>query len=1153
MSNFQFLKSEWPELYTAAARVETLALTDPRASCFYARRALELAVNWLYARDLTLSPPYDDTLSALIHEPTFRHLVPHEVFVKTRVVKDLGNEAVHSSRVVETRDSEQATRELFHICWWLARTYTRQNVALYAGLSFDTSLLSARARHATAQKALTAQQLQTLQAELEARDKTLKAQADALSDATKTAAQLDAEIKTLKAEVALARKQNEAVPDNHDYSEAQTRDFFIDLLLREAGWPLLKPEDREFPVTGMPNAQGKGYVDYVLWGDNGLPLAVVEAKRAKKDSRIGQQQAKLYADCLQAMTGQRPIIFFTNGYETWLWDDLNYPPRPVQGFYKKDELELLIQRRTTRKPITTAPINTAIVERPYQNLAIRDVTAAWEKQQRKALVVMATGAGKTRTVIALCELLQKCNWIKRVLFLADRVALVNQAANAFKTHLPGSTPVNLVLEKEDMSSRVYLSTYPTMMGLIDDVKSGARRFGTGHFDLVVIDEAHRSVYQKYGAIFGYFDSLLVGLTATPKSEVDKNTYKLFDLESGVPTFAYELEEAVRDGWLVPPRAFSIPDKFLREGIKYADLSEDEQAEWDAKDWGEAGEIPDEVNATDLNNWLFNKDTVDKVLRDLMTNGQRVDGGDRLAKTIIFAKNHEHALFIQERFDHNYPHLKGRFARVIDHFETYAQNILDDFSTPDNNPHIAISVDMLDTGIDVPEVANLVFFKIVRSKTKFWQMIGRGTRLRPNLFGPGKDKAFFTVFDYCQNFEYFGANPKGMEGARGEALGAKLFLRRLELLQTVRQTAHSADSAPLQVAEASPAYGALDVELADRLHSEVAAMNVANFVVRPKRRYVEQYGERRAWDELANEQASEIAEQLAGLPSELDPEDITARLFDLLLLNLQLALLRAEPALPRLQSQVREIADALEMKESIPLVAAQMPLIQEIQTDEFWMGVTVVELETVRKRLRDLVKYIDRDKRPIVYTDFEDELGAGVEMMLTELASGIDAAQYRKKVEAFLSAQREHPAVVKLRFNEPLTTTDVKALENLLYELGGEGSKAQFEQAYRPNDSLGAFIRKLVGLEREAVHKAFGKYLAGSHYNASQIRFINQIVEHLTQNGVMDAGLLYEQPFTNYSPLGLDGLFPETDAADIAQILAIINTNAGWQPAYAGMR
>ncbi len=310
MTNFGFLKTEWPELHTSAVRVESFALTDPRAACFYARRTLELTVNWLYAHDPTLSLPYDDTLSALIHDPSFRRLVPQEVFQKTRVVKDLGNEAVHSNRIVETRDSEQATKELFHILYWVARTYTRQSVTHYTGLSFDPSLLSAGAKKAAAQKAMTAQQLQSLEMELETRDKALKAQADALHDSTKTAAQLDAEINKLKAEVALAKKQNAAVLDTHDYTEAETRDFFIDLLLREAGWPLSNPEDREFPVEGMPNTQNKGFVDYVLWGDNGLPLAVVEAKRTKKDPRIGQQQAKLYADCLEAEFNQ-PIFIMS--------------------------------------------------------------------------------------------------------------------------------------------------------------------------------------------------------------------------------------------------------------------------------------------------------------------------------------------------------------------------------------------------------------------------------------------------------------------------------------------------------------------------------------------------------------------------------------------------------------------------------------------------------------------------------------------------------------------------------------------------------------------------------------------------------------------------------------------------------------------------
>ena len=704
---------------------------------------------------------------------------------------------------------------------------------------------------------------------------------------------LDDELQRLRIEVADAKKQNAARTDDHDYSEAETRDYFIDLLLKEAGWALTNPQDREFPVTGMPNNTGEGFVDYVLWGDDGKPLGLVEAKRTKRDARVGQQQAKLYADCLEKQFGQRPVIFYSNGYDHWMWDDMSYPPRPVQGFYKKPELELLIQRRDARKSLADAKIDESIVERYYQSRAIRRVGEAFERDlDRKALLTMATGAGKTRTVIALCELLMRCNWAKRVLFLADRVALVRQAVNAFKKFLPDTSPVNLVTEK-DTEGRVYVSTYPTMMGLIEEARDGQRRFGVGHFDLVIIDEAHRSVYQKYGAIFEYFDSLLVGLTATPKDEVDRNTYRLFNLESGVPTDNYTLDEAVRDGFLVPPKAVSVPLRFQREGISYDQLSEEEKEEWDALDWNDDGTIPNRVEAEAVNRWLFNKDTVDKVLEHLMTRGLKVAGGDRLGKTIVFAKNHDHAQFIAERFNINYPHYKGEFARVIDFETEYVQNLIDNFSILTKDPHIAISVDMLDTGIDIPEVVNLVFFKLVRSKTKFWQMIGRGTRLCPDLFGPGKNKEFFYVFDYCQNLEFFSQQLPPTEGATGESLAKRLFNARLELIGELdkKVSIERAQDGGGHSGEAATTFGSgssgdeVRRATAELLRKEVAAMNVNNFVVRPKRRFVEKYASTTAWSQLDGVAYTELSHEVAGLPTELDAEDEEAKRFDLLILNL----------------------------------------------------------------------------------------------------------------------------------------------------------------------------------------------------------------------------------------------------------------------------
>jgi len=427
-------------------------------------------------------------------------------------------------------------------------------------------------------------------------------------------------------------------------------------------------------------------------------------------------------------------------------------------------------------------------------------------------------------------------------------------------------------------------------------------------------------YQEYGPILDYFYALLVGLTATPKDEIDRNTYGIFNLERGVPTDVYGLEDACKDEFLVRPQTVSVPLKYPREGIKYDDLSEEDKELWDAQEWNEDGIIPTFVEPEEVNKWLFNKDTVDKVLAHLMTRGLKVAGGDRLGKTIIFAKNQPHAEFIAQRFDANYPHYKGQFARVIHCNLPYAQSLIDDFSNANKAPHIAISVDMLDTGIDVPEVVNLVFFKLVRSKTKFWQMIGRGTRLCRDLFGPDKHKEFFYVFDYCQNLEFFKQHPTATDGAMGDSLGKRLFTARLELISELDKQQDNL------AAEAATTEATLRKEVATLLRDEVAAMNLENLVVRPKRRLVERYSQADAWLELKPDALAELAHEVAGLPAELEPEDEEAKRFDLLLLNLQLAVLRTEPSFKRLSQQVRMIAGLLEDKAGIPMVQKELALI-----------------------------------------------------------------------------------------------------------------------------------------------------------------------------------------------------------------------------------
>jgi len=1127
MSQFAFLEAEFPAVFDYARKTERAALSDPRAACFYARLALETAVKWMYDHDRALRLPYDDTLAALLYEPSFRGVVGDALLTKARIIKDLGNRAVHDTRAVAPESAVTAARELFHIGYWLVRTYAT-GAKPEAGRPFSIEALPR-----TAQVEATA--LARLKEMAKRFAETTKACDDALAARVQTEQQrvdLEAEIARLQAEVAAVKTANQAAPDTHDYNEQETRNAFIDLLLHEAGWTLDQPRDREYPVTGMPNNSGEGNVDYVLWGDDGKPLAVVEAKRTKRDARVGQQQAKLYADCLERDFGRRPVIFYSNGYEHWLWDDVRYPPRAVGGFLKKDELMLIHQRRSTRRSLATVQVDPAIAGRFYQTRAIRRIDDAFERDhQRKALLVMATGSGKTRTVIALIDQLMRANWVKRALFLADRVALVNQAVGAFKAQMPQAAPVNLVTDKET-EGRLYVATYPTMVGLIDEMQNGVRRFGPGHFDVIVIDEAHRSVYRKYRAIFAYFDSLLVGLTATPRNEIDRDTYALFELERGVPTDSYDLADAVADGFLVPPTAVSVPLKFQREGIRYDDLSDEEKAEWDALDWSEEDRIPTSIDASAVNKWLFNADTVDKVLEHVMTHGLKVEEGDRLGKTIIFAKNHKHAVFIAERFDANYPHLKGHFARVIDVKTEYAQSLIDDFSAPAKAPHIAISVDMLDTGIDVPDVVNLVFFKIVRSKTKFWQMLGRGTRLRPDLFGPGRHKEQFLVFDFCQNFEYFNQSLPETDGALGAPLSKKVFTARVALIGEIDQRLEN---------DPDKALSDLRQAVAGRLIDEVAGMSPDNFIVRPQRRVVEKFQGTETWDHLGVDQRAELTEHLAGLPSAYTDDDLAAKQFDYLILQVQLAVLRADPTLIRYQARVMTIASHLEALANVPMVAAAMALLLEVQTDAYWQDITLPELETLRLRLRTLVKLIAPTNRKIVYTDFEDEIGTALDVALPSIGLGTDKARFLMKVRHFLTQHEQHITIQKLRRNEQLTPQDIVELERIFVD-EAVGTTDDLEHI-RADGGLGLFIRALVGLDREAAKRTFGDFMSGRSLTPNQIEFMDLIIDYVTDRGVMDPRRLYESPFTDLDDQGISGVFPAGDVKALVQLLNDVRERA----------
>ncbi len=1142
-SNFAHLARDFPAVHEAAVSAEGLALSEPVASAILAGKAVELALGWAFAEDGALTPPAGATASAMIHDRGFRRVAGQTIHLKAKYLNTLRNKAAHEGARLSEGQAAGAIKELHHVLHWFGRHYGRAKPP--ETNPFDPAPLQRR----TDVLRQVARRIADADAAIAARDAELEA---LRANVLEGEAALGAEIARARAAVAEARAEKAREADPHDYGEAETRDRFIDLLLAEAGWTDLRPgRDLEVRVAPMPNEKGFGFADYVLWGADGLPLAVIEAKRARRDPKEGRTQGELYADALQAMHDRRPVVFYTNGYTHWIWDDApradgspGAPPRELGGFKTAEELEAMIRRREQAKPLTSVSPNRKIAGRPYQTRALAKIATSVDAGRRKALLVMATGTGKTRTVIALVDMMMRAGLVSRALFLADRTSLVKQARNAFAAHLPDTSPVNLVTDKQGQG-RVYLSTYPTMMNLIDGGGEGARRFGPGHFDLVIIDEAHRSVYKRYSAIFDYFDAHLIGLTATPRDEVDRDTYRLFDLDIGMPTDAYGLDEAIDDGFLVPFDAVSVPTKFLRGGIRYDQLSNEEKDRWDEMEWDD-GIIPDEISAGELNKYLFNADTVDKVLAHLMEHGIKVKGGERLGKTILFAANQRHAEFIEERFDAGWPHLAGTFARRITYKDAYAQDLIDRFSQPEKAPHLAISVDMLDTGIDVPEVVNLVFFKLVRSKTKFWQMVGRGTRLRPDLFGPGRDKTRFRIFDFCQNLEFFGQEPEMKEPPVPLSLTERLVDRRLALIDALSVEVVEGlaeEETPFEPhPDAEPTLSDVRSGAIMELKAHVAGMDLSSFVVRAKREPVERWQSAEApWNAIGETAAAELR-AIADLPSAHDGGSEEAKRFDLLMLELQLALLGLSKRWQTCRRQVDGIVNGLSAKLDVPMIARHAELIEAMQSDDWWTGVTVPILEGARRRLRNVVHLVDRAERKILYTDFEDELGAAMSMALGPVD---DFADFKREARRFLKAHGDHLSLRRLRAGMPLTATDLAELERMLLE-AGIGSPDDIERARRTQSAnvsgFGVFVRSLIGFDRKAAQKRFADFISPGA-SANQIEFVGLVIEHLTRNGVMDPGALYESPFTDRAPDGPDGMLDAEHSSHLLCAIRSVNESA----------
>ena len=1101
-ANFEFLQGQKEYTLFAAACIEAerVLAASPVMAAIGSRKAFELAVKWVYSADNTISLPYKDNLQSLIHEPSFKFAMDSRTWGKLPYIVKLGNLAVHTDKAISRSDAILSISSLFEFVQWIDYCYG----ANYEERHFD-------------ERSIPAEKVIIDEAKLKEKDsiiEALQAKIASMSD-------------RLTAEKQQHKEERQFTPEV--ISEFLTRKKYIDVDLKLLGWVFEDDVQEEVELYGMPNREEKGYADYVLYGKDGLPLAVIEAKRTSIDPKKGTQQAKLYADCLEKWTGRRPVMFTTNGFETYLWDDVSSPQRKVSGVFSKADLEKLINRRNERKPLAEILIDDKITDRYYQKEAIRAVCENIETGHRKSLLVMATGTGKTRTAASLTDVLSRGGYVTNTLFLADRRALVKQAKNAFKNHLPDMSLCNLLDNKDDKNARIVFSTYPTMLNSIDTARSddGKRLFTPAHFDLIVIDEAHRSIFKKFRAIFEYFDGLLVGLTATPKTEVDRNTYDFFEMEKGVPTYAYAYEDAVgEDHVLVPYHNIEVKTKFLEEGITYDDLSEEDKERYEEDFTDEDGEMPEFIPSPALNKFIFNQATVDMVLEDLMTKGIKVAGGDRLGKTIIFAQGKKHAQYIIDRFDKLYPRYHGSFARRVICNDTYAQTIIDDFKVAEKKPHIAVSVDMMDTGIDVPEIVNLVFFKRVRSKTKFWQMIGRGTRLCKSLFGDGEDKTHFVIFDYLGNFEFFRENKEGLQGSDTQSLSEAIFVKRIRLIHHLQHSAFIDEP-----------YQKIRSDLIETVVKQINALNTDLISVKLQLQYVEKYKNESAFVCLSETDKHDLITYLAPIVY-MDDTDEFAKRFDNFMYGIMLAQIEGMPHFKKGKIQLVSICSNLAGRSTIPQVKEKLSLINTIGTDEFWQASDILNFEKVRVELRSLIKFIvDDGKGKTIYTNLSDSV------LMVKEGEGMDAPydfeDYKLKVNRYIENNRDHISIYKLRNNIPLTAVDYQTLEHIL--TGELGTAEDYKREFK-DTPFGLLVRKIAKLEYEAANAAFSEFINDQSLNQGQIVFVRKVIDYIVQNGYIEnVSELMKPPFDK--PQSFIKLFDGSKQKRIVELVVEIKDNA----------
>ncbi|MCF8481613.1 MAG: DEAD/DEAH box helicase family protein [Rhodospirillum sp.] len=1053
--NFEYLRNRFPEFADLGGFAEAYAHTDPASALVKLRILGEQLAAMVYVQ-LRLDKPLGQTFNDLLTHDSFQRAVPNSVRAKFHALRKHGNISAHEGKA-ETKTALWLLQEAAALAAWLSLTHL--------GIPREALSPYKVPRPPTDPKAV---------------EQALENRTRALEKAVANHDKLKAEYQAVRQETAALKAiqdRSQKTANALGFSEAETRARLIDVALVDAGWAVgvnganSADVTQEHELTGQPTKTGTGYADYVLWGDNGKPLAVIEAKKTALDPNQGKAQAKLYADALEQSHGQRPVIFYTNGYEIWMWDDAGgYPPRKVFGFYSKDSLDYLIGfQRGGKAPISTLAPDPAIAGRVYQIETVKRVCEAFEKRQRSALIVQATGTGKTRVAVALTELLIRAKWARRILFLCDRRELRKQARNAFSTYL--TEPLTIVegRKKKTDTARIHIATYPGMMGAF-------RSYDVGYFDLIIADESHRGVYNVFGDLFLYFDALQVGLTATPVEFVSRNTFSLFGCGDQDPTAHYPLERAIEERFLVPYEVYDHTTNFLREGIKYADLTPEQIRELE-----DSGEDPKALDfeSLQIDAQIFNKDTNRLILRNLMDHGIKDATGQTIGKTILFARGHKHAVLLQTLFDDMYPQYGGRFCQVIDTHVTRAEQLIDDFKGEGSNPDLtlALSVDMLDTGIDVPEVVNLVFAKPVKSKVKFWQMIGRGTRLCEDLFGPGKHKTVFRIFDHWGNFEFFEQNKPEAEPSQGRSLLETLFAARVTLADTALRQFHPDTFA----------------WVVDLIRADILSQPEETIAVREAWKARQTVLQPTVLETFSPALVASLRTDIAPLMTWVNARGkAEAYRFDLLVAEMQTALLAKSALFQDLKDELLNRINQLTA--NLNEVRAKAPTLQTLRSGPFWQEVTAEALEAMRLDLRGIMQFSKKeggggDFTKVIDVTDSDELRAH---RLTRIKT-IDMAVYRQRVEQALATLfQTDPTLQKIRRGEPVTETDLEALTSLVLTQHPDVDLSVLAEFYAdlamPLDQI---LRTIIGMDEEAVRARFTAFI--QHYPAldsKQLRFLS---------------------------------------------------------------